>query len=85
MTFLKNSSLFEDFHSGFGAHHNTETALVKVNNYLLLASDKGPVYVLVLLDLRAALDTIDHHIPSQRLEHLIGLAGSSPIYQIDFS
>uniref|UniRef100_A0A672G2J3 Reverse transcriptase domain-containing protein n=1 Tax=Salarias fasciatus TaxID=181472 RepID=A0A672G2J3_SALFA len=74
---LQDNSLFEKFQSGYRAYHSTETALVKVTNDLLLAADAGLVSILVLLDLSAAFDTIDHNILLQRLECEVGIRGKA--------
>ena len=48
---------------------------MKLVNYLLMVSDQGSAPVLMLLDLSAAFDTIEHHILLERLQTLIGLYG----------
>ncbi len=58
---------------------STETALVKITNDLLLASDKGCISLLVLLDLSAAFDTIDHDILIDRLQNYTGVQGSKMV------
>lgn len=65
------------FQSGFKALHSTESALLKVLNDLLLAIDSGDSALLMLLDLTAAFDTVDHSILISHLEHCVGIKGTS--------
>lgn len=74
--FLTSNSYFDKFQSGFRANHSTETALTKVINDIRLSSDAGKASVLVLLDLSAAFDTVDHTILLHRLEHWVGFSGT---------
>uniref|UniRef100_A0A3Q3ET90 Reverse transcriptase domain-containing protein n=1 Tax=Labrus bergylta TaxID=56723 RepID=A0A3Q3ET90_9LABR len=73
LSFMTENNLFEKFQSGFRACHSTETALLKVTNDLLLAADRGEGTILILLDLSAAFDTVDHTILTDRLRHWVGL------------
>ena len=55
--------------------HSTESALLKVLNDVLLACDSGNCVALVLLDLTAAFDTVDHNILISRLKKWVGVTG----------
>ncbi len=69
--------VLQGFQSGFRLFHSTETALIRVTNYLLLLSDRGCISLLVLLDLSTAFDTINHNILLNRLENYVGISGSA--------
>ena len=73
--FLSLNGSFDHFQSGFRPHHSTETALIKIINDIRLNTDSGKLSVLVLLDLSAAFDTVDHNILLDRLENWVGLSG----------
>ncbi len=72
-SFLKFNSLYETFQSGFRKLHSTESALLKVTNDIMLATDNGSAVALVLLDLSSAFDMVDHTILISRLENLVGI------------
>lgn len=73
LTHCKMNNLQEVLQSAYKEGHSTETALVKVHNDILMALDKKKVVCLVLLDLSAAFDTVNHQILLHRLEHMLGL------------
>ena len=66
--YLAENDLYPKFQSAYRKNHSCETALLRVLNDLLLTVDAKKDAVLVLLDLSAAFDTIDHDILIQRLK-----------------
>ena len=61
--------------SAYHANHSTESVILKVKADILHAVDKQEVSCLVLHDLSAAFDTIDHQILLEHLENHFGIAG----------
>ena len=72
---LVEHNLHEPLQSAYTANHSTETALLKVTNDILLSLDKRQCVFLVLLDLSAAFDTIDHDVFLARLSEEYGITG----------
>jgi len=66
----------EIFQSAYKANHSTVTALVKVQNDILRALDGQRSVILLLLDLSAAFDTVDHTILLTRLSQEFGIKGT---------
>ena len=62
MSYLNNSNLLPTHQSAYRRHHSTETAVKKVYSDILGAADDGKLSLLILLDLSAAFDLVDHSI-----------------------
>ena len=52
----------EKYQSAYNKFHSTETALVRVANDIVLYVNEKKAFLLVLIDLSAALDTVDHRM-----------------------
>ena len=73
--YLTDNNLHGHFQSAYRKHHSVETALLRVQNDLLLDADKGQEAILVLLDYSSAFDTIDHNSMLQRLTNRYSVSG----------
>ena len=71
---IKNN-LFPTLQSAYRPNHSTETALLKIKNDILMNMDKQHVTLLILQDLSAAFDTVDHQILLNRLRTEFGVSG----------
>ena len=71
------NGLHEPLQSAYKAGHSTETALLRVHNDVFTNMDNHSATVLVLLDLSAAFDTIDHSVLFDRMENIIGIEGTA--------
>ena len=69
--------LLSNRQSAYRYHHSTETAVVAVHNNLVRAIDDHNVSALVLLDLSAAFDTVDHDILLNVIETRFGVGGDA--------
>ena len=65
---LIKNSMFDPLQSVYRDKHSTETALIKVQNDILSALDAGSSAILLMLDLSATFDTIDHDIIGDALD-----------------
>ena len=75
-TYLQLNNFLDQHQSGFKVGHSTETALLAVTESLHAASANSLSSVLILLDLSAAFDTVDHQILLSTLMSM-GITGSA--------
>ena len=75
MSYLNNSNLLPTHQSAYRCHHSIETAVTKVYSDILGAADDGKLSLVILLDLSAAFDLVDHSLLLKRLESTYGFDG----------
>ena len=73
--YLINDYLNESLETVHKSANSTETALVRVKNDIMMSIDQAKPVILVLLDLSAAFDTVDHNVLFSRLKDMFGLSG----------
>ena len=74
---VMTNQLDETFQSTYKEFHSTETALLRVQNDVLCSLDQNKSVILLLLDLSAAFDTVDHAILISRLWNRFGVKGTA--------
>ena len=78
--YMSTINLQEILQSAYKKLHSTEMALLRVHNDLLKDVDNRKTSVLILLDLSAAFDTVDHEILLHTLESNLGFTGKVLIW-----
>jgi hypothetical protein len=77
LVYLNDNDLLPSLQSGFRVNHSTETAMLHVLSDILAAVDRGEFAALVLLDLSAAFDTVDHQILLERMRRSFGITDTA--------
>ena len=72
---MATHGLHDCLQSAYKAGCSTETALLKIKDYIQTAFDCSEGVLLMLLDMSAAYDTLDHTILLSRLKTMVGLSG----------
>ena len=68
--FLKSSWLLLGAQSGFQAEHSTVTCMIDFLHTIYQGIDNGETSGVVFLDLRKAIDTVDHYILLRKLRSI---------------
>ena len=74
---LSRHSLYSEVQSGYRPNHSCETLLVRMCDDINREIGAGNVVIVVLLDLSAAFDTIDHTVLLEKLLNDYGVTGSA--------
>eukprot|EP00795_Rhopilema_esculentum_P016056 gene16056-7403_t len=72
----KSNKLLPEKASAYRRDHSTETALIKVQSDMFAGMDYQYVTLLVMLDLSAAFDTVNHGMLLNKMESRFGISGT---------
>jgi len=75
--YLTDNFLMEQFQSAYKPSRSNESTLLKVQDDILQALDNDQYVILLLLDLSAAFDTVDHRILPARLTDRLDIDGKA--------
>ena len=75
--YLEKNNLHSVYQSGYKKHHSCETALLKITNDMMNSIHNNDMVALILLDLSAAFDTVDHKILINKLKKQFGISGNA--------
>ena len=71
--YVSKNNLYSSFQSGYRKFHSCETAVTKIHNDILMMIDRRENVLLLLLDLSAAFDTINHKLLLNKLQGTFGI------------
>ena len=70
------NNIHDKFQSDYRPGFSTKTALIRITDDILFALDNKYFIALIMIDMSAAFDTIDHNILLHRLSHHFGINNS---------
>ena len=82
--FADQHTLLPRVQSAYRPFHSTETAVAAVHNDMIGALDRGEIGALVLLDMSAAFDMVDHSVLLATMERRFAVAGDALAWISDF-
>ena len=73
----KEHQLLPDFQSAYRQAYSTETSLIKMMNNILWGMERKEITAVIILDMSAAFDTVDHYLLLTILQNRYGITDTA--------